>query len=123
MNYKPLDIDELKSLVDKYKENSMPCGVVFKVSLRAEVIRKMPYRTPGSTNFNQLFSIPIYFDDDQQEDCIVFEDSDLLYTYLNRQSDPYSWAKALVRHIPNQLTLDDLAPIIPTRPINPPDSR
>ncbi|MFN6460833.1 MAG: hypothetical protein RMZ41_003170 [Nostoc sp. DedVER02] len=112
-----LNLDELKKLVDDFKQQPepIPCGVVFRLALKEAIMNHFP--KADDRGCLPIIGLPIYFDAQQQEDCLVFEDRELLIAYLNRDKDPQAWAMQLVKHLPNQLSFDEpLPPRIPEMP-------
>jgi hypothetical protein len=116
-----LTLDELKKLVDDFKQQSepIPCGMVFCLALKEAIMNHFPKADDQSCL--TIIGLPVYFDAQQQEDCLVFEDRELLIAYLNRDKDPHAWAMQLAKHLPNQLKLDEcLKPLPPRIPEMPP---
>lgn len=104
---KPLSIDELKKLVDSFPKNPV-CGVVFRSSIKEAILAAISIERSEDFFMKMVGGIPVFFDNEQQEDCIVFEDRELLNAYLKRQEDPRTWATELVKRLPNQKSLEDI---------------
>jgi len=80
----------------------IPVGIVFKASLKSQIEKHFEKQVPiteSPTNpVLPVIAIPgvaIFYDHDQQADCIKFFDNKALSLYLNRKEHPEEWAKYL----------------------------
>ncbi|MGL5922171.1 hypothetical protein [Chroococcidiopsis sp.] len=78
-------------------------GLVFREGLRAAIINQLQERkaivngnTVNISSFGTSLSFLIYFDAEQEENCLEFTDRDVLSKYLNRREDPQAWMMVLL---------------------------
>ena len=111
--------DPFDDIADAYrKQCGLPAntvGLVFKEDFRKEFHKRLSSGTcfwgkafPRNTTCQSsmsvfaIYGIKVYFDSEQTEDCLSFQDAEFLEKYLNRHEDPKNWGLALVEFLPKQ---------------------
>jgi hypothetical protein len=111
-------LTDLQKIVKDFRATTgpTPCGIVFRQALKEAILQKFQITESENLHLSPS-SLPIFFDHQQAEDCIIFEDQDALSAYLDRQKNPERWARILIKYLPQQLNADsfsdDFKPRIP----------
>ena len=92
-------LDDLIKIYEQFKDvPPPPVGLVFREGLRGAIQQTFPTCKVETGNMMGIpLGIPIYFDPDQEEDCLQFTDKEALQKYLNRREDPQAGARG-TRH-------------------------
>lgn len=100
MDWKEPDLDKMMAEAKKLREASPSKihGLVFRSGLKEHLLNSSIKAGIKTTdNATSWHSTPVFFDDYQEDDLRVFENQELLYAYLNRQSKPNEWLLARIR--------------------------
>lgn len=98
-----LTLAKIKEAMAKVKQPPGPIAFVFPIRLQAAVMAYFE-RSQGSdirvhlqsgVSTPNLAGMEVYFDHEQQIECLAFYDREGLRLYLNRMNDPTAWLKYL----------------------------
>ena len=100
MDWKEPDLDKMMAEAKKLREQAPTkiYGLVFRSGLKEHLLNssiKADIKITGEVTM--WHSTPVFFDDYQEDDLRVFENQELLYAYLNRQSKPNEWLLAKIK--------------------------
>lgn len=108
--------NEWKRLAENFKQSQIS-GLVFRSGLKDSLFNSSPKGLVQGADASSWHSIPVFFDEQQTEDLLVFENQELLHAYLNRQTSPSAWiyakAKSLLQDGQNSRLFKPLEPRIP----------
>ncbi len=87
-----LSLEMWRDLVAGLAQPGGPVGIVVRPDLYSRVLHEF-IRT-GTLNPAAQF---VYYDHEQQEECLLFDDRILLIAYLRRKEQPAAWLDAVLR--------------------------
>lgn len=116
-----LPLSDLEIKINELKANIRPslylsCGVVFRAALKEKILGYLQPAENSSSHRCLLDSLPVYFDEKQTVDCLVFDDRDMMSAYLNRHADPMAWIKLCMASEGTSLETEAFKPILPEIP-------
>lgn len=85
--------EELRQVINNLTNDKSVVGYVVRPEIysRLEITKGEPW----SPYLPIMGRVAIYWDADQEEDCIQFTDERVLRLYLNRKEDPKAWGEYL----------------------------
>ncbi|MBD2437362.1 hypothetical protein [Nostoc sp. FACHB-110] len=115
-----LDLEKMFDQCKKLAAQPQICGLVFRIELKNAFLGKPPQGFIQSEAAVSWHSVPVFFDEQQTEDLLVFENQELMYAYLNRKENPYGWiyarAKAMSKDDGDLRLFKPLEPRVPKHP-------